>query len=151
MQDTVYVIQTYSLQKVNVQLYMCLHEYLVNVTYVLYQAVLISVPDGGESSFSRRGVKNNSIWIGGSVGPRVGVEDLGTESNFDSSVVQPMTLLPYFLHGTGSFLRSNRFSPSQKITRILWNPGVHYRVHNCPSPVPILSHTDPVYAPYSTS
>jgi hypothetical protein len=40
---------------------------------------------------------------------------------------------------------ANRFSASQKIHRMLWNPKVYYHIHKCPLTVPILSHLDPVY------
>jgi hypothetical protein len=44
---------------------------------------------------------------------------------------------------------ANRFVGSQEIPRILLNPKVHYRIHNCPSPVHILSQLDPIHTPTS--
>jgi hypothetical protein len=38
---------------------------------------------------------------------------------------------------------ANQFSASQEIPDISWNPKVHYCIHTCPPPVPIVLFMDP--------
>ena len=40
---------------------------------------------------------------------------------------------------------ANLFSASQEISRILWKPKVHYRIHKGPPLVPVPSQLDPVH------
>jgi hypothetical protein len=43
----------------------------------------------------------------------------------------------------------NRFSASQEIPRILWNPKDYYRIYKGPPPVPNFSQIKPVHTPTS--
>ena len=40
---------------------------------------------------------------------------------------------------------ANRFSASQEIPQILWYPKIHYRIHKCPPPVPIISNVGTIF------
>jgi len=71
-----------------------------------------------------------------------------TQSPLMNFLVQHCHLLPYSMEQSPSW-KANQFSASQEIPRILWNPKVHYYIHKCLPPVPILSQIDLVHAPTS--
>ena len=52
-------------------------------------------------------------------------------------------LLSYSMEQSPSW-GANRFAASQEFPLILWPAEVHYRIHKCPPPVPILNNHDPV-------
>jgi len=68
----------------------------------------------------------------------------------ETKVSLPTYLLTYLLaysREQSPSWQTKRFSASQEIPLVLWNPKVHYRIHKCPPPVPILSQLDPVHTP----
>ena len=64
-------------------------------------------------------------------------------------VTSPLTYLRTYSMQQIPSWEANRFSASQQISHIWWNPKVHYRIHKCPPPVPVLSQIHPVHAPTS--
>jgi hypothetical protein len=63
------------------------------------------------------------------------------------SGAKPLTyLLTYSMEQSPSW-EANRFATSQEIPRILWNPKVRYRIHNCPPPESIMSQPNPFHTP----
>jgi len=68
-----------------------------------------------------------------------------TNDNLTSSI-NATYLFTYSTKHSPSW-ETNRFSASQEIPRILWNPKVHNCIHNSSSPVPILSQIDAVHIP----
>ena len=57
-------------------------------------------------------------------------------------------LLTYSMEQSPSW-KPDRFAASQEIPNILWNPKVHYCIHNCSLPVLVLRQLDPVHTPTS--
>jgi hypothetical protein len=79
---------------------------------------------------------------------RCSVERVHGTKSLKFNNIQFTSLLTYTKEQSPS-CKAKRFSTSQEIPRILWNPKVHYRIHNSPPPVPVLSQTDPVHTPTS--
>jgi len=65
----------------------------------------------------------------------------GTYMHFTDTTIADVMHFTYLLHGAESFLTTNRFTTSQEIPLILWDPKVYYCTYKCSPAVPILRTT----------
>ena len=57
----------------------------------------------------------------------------------------------WFINKSYSYSSCWLYNDSDIIPSILWNPKVHYRIHKCLPPVPLMSQLDSVHTPTSYS
>jgi hypothetical protein len=75
------------------------------------------------------------------------VADERWEFNFTWGAASDWSTVRVYVTEQSPSWEANMSSASQEIPRILWIANVHYRIHKSPSPVPNLSHINPVHVP----
>jgi hypothetical protein len=130
---------------------LCEYEALASLLHTYLSSLFLEPEDvrslslGSIWNFTKgTGLPWPGIGLWGTKGPSKGLGASGPKG------LKPNYLITYILTDSmerGPSWGANRFSASQEIFRILWNPKVHYRVYKSLTPVPILSQINPVHAP----